>query len=74
VAVGSRSNAIIIMIMHAIMIMDYACHHACHQRYANSRSAGKLFVFTITASSGKHAPGSPYTIVHPLNIIVLPKT
>jgi hypothetical protein len=42
--------------------------------YAISRSAGKLFVFTITPTSVSQAPGSPYTITNPQNIIVLPKT
>ncbi|HXM23784.1 MAG TPA: hypothetical protein VN948_21175 [Terriglobales bacterium] len=42
--------------------------------YAISRSAGKLFVFTITPTSVRQAPGSPYTITNPQNIIVLPKT
>ena len=42
--------------------------------YAISRSAGKLFVFTITPTSVSQAPGSPYTITNPQNITVLPKT
>jgi hypothetical protein len=42
--------------------------------YAISRSAGKLYVFTVTPSSATQAPGSPYTIAHPQNIIVQPKT
>ncbi len=42
--------------------------------YAISRSAGKLFVFAITPTSVGQAPGSPYTITNPQNIIVLPKT
>jgi hypothetical protein len=45
-----------------------------HHLYAISRSAGKLFVFTITPTSVRQALGSPYTITNPLNIIVLPKT
>jgi hypothetical protein len=45
-----------------------------HHLYAISRSAGKLFVFTITPTSVRQAPGSPYTITNPSNIIVLPKT
>lgn len=40
--------------------------------YAISRSAGKLFVFTITPTSYVEAPGSPYTINKPQNIIVQP--
>jgi len=42
--------------------------------YAISRSAGKLFVFTITPTSVRQAPGSPYTITNPQNIAVLPET
>jgi len=41
--------------------------------YAISRSAGKLFVFTITPTKVSQAPGSPYGITNPQNIIVLPK-
>jgi hypothetical protein len=40
--------------------------------YAISRTAGKLFVFTITPTSYSEAPGSPYTIEKPQNIIVQP--
>jgi hypothetical protein len=42
--------------------------------YAISRSAGKLFVFTITPTSFSQAPGSPKTITNLQDIIVLPKT
>jgi 6-phosphogluconolactonase (cycloisomerase 2 family) len=42
--------------------------------YAISRSAGKLYVFTVTPTSYSQAPGSPYTIATPMNIIVLPKS
>ena len=42
--------------------------------YAISRSAGKLYVFTVTNTSATQAPGSPYAIEHPQNIIVQPKT
>jgi hypothetical protein len=42
--------------------------------YAISQSAGKLFVFTVTPTSATQAPGSPYTIAHPQNIAVQPKT
>jgi hypothetical protein len=42
--------------------------------YAISRSAGKLYVFTVTPTSYSQAPGSPYPITSPLGIIVLPKT
>ena len=42
--------------------------------YAISRTSGNLFVFKITPTSVSQAPGSPYTITNPINIIVLPKT
>jgi hypothetical protein len=42
--------------------------------YAISRSAGKLYVFTVTPTSATQAPGSPYSIAHPQYIIVQPKT
>jgi hypothetical protein len=41
--------------------------------YAISRSAGKLFVFTLTTAGATQAPGSPYTISHPQDIAVQPK-
>lgn len=41
--------------------------------YAISCSGNKLFVFTITPTSVTQAPGSPYTIANPQNIIVLPR-
>ena len=41
--------------------------------YAISRTAGKLFVFNITPSGYHEAPGSPYSIGHPQNIIVQSK-
>jgi hypothetical protein len=42
--------------------------------YAISSISGKLFVFTITPTSHRQAPDSPYTIINPQNIAVLPKT
>jgi hypothetical protein len=39
--------------------------------YAVSRSAGKLFVFTVTDTSSRPAPGSPYTIGSPYGLAVL---
>lgn len=41
--------------------------------YAISRSGGKLYVFTVTSTGAKQAPGSPHKISGPANIIVLPK-
>jgi hypothetical protein len=45
-----------------------------HHLYAISQSAGKVFVFTVTATSATQAPGSPYTLAHPQDIAVQPKT
>jgi hypothetical protein len=42
--------------------------------YAISRSAGKLYVFTVTPTTHSQAPGSPHAITVPENVIVLPKT
>jgi len=39
--------------------------------YAISTSAGKLMVFTMSATGATPAPGSPYTIANPQNIAVL---
>lgn len=41
--------------------------------YAISRTAQKLYVFTVTPTAVSQAKGSPYSIAHPQNIIVLPK-
>ena len=41
--------------------------------YALSQNSGKLFVFTVTSSGAKEAPGSPYSITSPINLIVLPQ-
>lgn len=40
--------------------------------YAISQPSGKLYVFTVTPTQVWQAPGSPYTITNPQNIIVLP--
>jgi hypothetical protein len=40
--------------------------------FAIGHTSGKLFVFTVTPTSAKEAPGSPYSIEHPLDIAVLP--
>jgi hypothetical protein len=42
--------------------------------YAISSNAGKLYVFTVTSTGVKQAPGSPHSITTPENLIVLPKT
>jgi len=42
--------------------------------YAISRTAGKLYVFTVTSTGVTQAPGSPHSIRNPSSIIVLPKT
>lgn len=41
--------------------------------YAISPSSGKLHVFTVTPTSHREAPGSPYTITNAAGLIVLPK-
>lgn len=41
--------------------------------YAISRSAGKLYVFTVTPTTHSQASGSPYAISSVENLIVLPK-
>jgi hypothetical protein len=41
--------------------------------YAISRTAGKLFVFSVTATGVGEAPGSPYAISDPQNIAVVPR-
>lgn len=41
--------------------------------YAISNAAGKLFVWTVTGSSVSAAPGSPHTITHPQDLVVVPK-
>ena len=38
--------------------------------YALSRSAGRLYVFTVTATSFSPAPGSPHAIPNPASLIV----
>jgi len=42
--------------------------------YAISADAGKLYVFTVTATGVTQAPGSPHKITTPYSLIVLPKT
>ena len=41
--------------------------------YAISRSAGKLFVWTVTSTGVTRAPGSPHSIANAQNLILLPK-
>ncbi len=40
--------------------------------YAISTKAGKLFVFTVTPTGYVQAPGSPYTVSDPHDVMVLP--
>jgi hypothetical protein len=53
--------------------VDQVAWDNCDHLYAISQSAGKLFVFTITATSYSQVAGSPYTITKPQNIAVLSK-
>jgi len=41
--------------------------------YAISNTGDKLYVFTITPTSYKEAPGSPHRISHPQNVVVQPE-
>jgi hypothetical protein len=41
--------------------------------YALSQASNKLYVMNVTSSGVKQAPGSPYTIAAPQQIIVQPK-
>ena len=41
--------------------------------YAISRTSGKLYVFTVTPTNVRQAPGSPYSISNPQNIAVSPR-
>ncbi len=41
--------------------------------YGISRATGKLFVFTVTATNVKQAPGSPYSISSPYDLTVVPR-
>jgi hypothetical protein len=41
--------------------------------YAVSQTAGKLYVFTVTAKTHKPAPGSPYSIPEAIFLSVLPE-
>ncbi|HTV14730.1 MAG TPA: hypothetical protein VME68_08440 [Acidobacteriaceae bacterium] len=43
-----------------------------HHLYAISRSAGKLWVFTVTATTHSEAPDSPYAVSDPGALIVQP--
>lgn len=38
--------------------------------YAISKSAGQLFVFTVTSAGASQARGSPYTVTAPVNIAI----
>jgi len=42
--------------------------------YAISPYTSKLYVFHVTETNVSEAPGSPYTVALPQNIVVLPKT
>jgi hypothetical protein len=54
--------------------IDHAFWDNDHHLYAISQSAGRLYVFTVTLLGATQAPGSPYTISHPQNLAVQPKT
>jgi hypothetical protein len=54
--------------------IDQAFWDHNHHLYALSKSAGKLYVFTVTPTSVSAAPGSPHSISSPANLIVQPLT
>lgn len=41
-----------------------------HHLYAVSRSAGKLYVFTVTSTGAANATGSPHLLNHPAHLVV----
>lgn len=53
--------------------VDHIFWDSSNHLYAISNSAGKLAVFTITSTGATLAPGSPYTIASPQNIVVIAK-
>jgi len=54
--------------------IDHVYWDNANHLYASSYSAGKLYVFSVTATSVTQAPGSPHKIRSPGSLIVLPKT
>ena len=54
--------------------IDHAFWDNDHHLYAISQNAGKLYVFTVTTAGAAQAAGSPYTISHPQNLAVQPRT
>jgi hypothetical protein len=52
--------------------IDQAFWDKNNHLYAISRSAGKLYVFTITPTSHSQASGSPYSVSSPVALIVQP--
>jgi Divergent InlB B-repeat domain len=50
-------------------IDQIAWDHSNHL-YAISKSAGQLFVFTVTSGGASRAPGSPYAVNAPVNIAI----
>jgi outer membrane protein assembly factor BamB len=57
----------------AVAQVDQLFWDNANHLYAISQAAGKLFVFTVTATSYSQAAGSPYTITNPGSIVVLGK-
>jgi hypothetical protein len=54
--------------------IDHVYWDNANHLYASSYSAGKLYVFSVTATSVTQAPGSPHKVRSPGSLIVLPKT
>jgi 6-phosphogluconolactonase (cycloisomerase 2 family) len=51
--------------------VDHIFWDNANHLYAVSTSANKLFVFTVTSNTVTRAPGSPYTITSPQDVVVL---
>jgi hypothetical protein len=53
--------------------VDHVFWDSSNHLYAISTSAGKLFVYTVSPTAVTQAPGSPYALTSPQNIVVLSK-
>lgn len=42
--------------------------------YAISNSSGKIYVFTVAAGGATPAPGSPYSLAAPIDIVIFPRS
>jgi hypothetical protein len=53
--------------------VDQVFWDSSNHLYATGDTAGKLWVFTVTETSVKQAPGSPHSMSYPAGMTVLPK-